>query len=250
MIHIGGLNKKLIERSGCYKMELIEVKYSGEIIPDRFYVPQRDGTQSLLEMYLRKRGISFVVIGYFKYHGMMYQHRRINNGKQFSIAFVGKDEHGVVRNAAIQNIEYYQKTIKDGDTEITITDNDDAEVVNCSDESYAFSYYGGNEHLYLFDSFIGSLNFASDRCVSKDFNIEDNFLAFPSAKNILEQTANYTLPPAIIRFLREHSEEGTKIKYIHFNFRFSQEGREAAQRLSKIMNTGKNEPSQYLLSSF
>ncbi len=220
-------------------MKRIESEYI--INSNSFNLPERDATQSLLEMYLHKRGISYAVIGYFKQHGEIYQHRRSNNGKQFSITFVGKDVQGNPRYAAIQNIEYAPKAIRSGDTEMFVFDSDDAEVVSGSDERYGFSYEGGNEHLYLFDSFITSLAFATSRSHARHFRLDDNFIAFPSTNYILQQTDTNVLPPVLSRFLSEQSAYTANIKHIHFGFKDTPDGQQAARKIAHIMGTEKNQ---------
>ena len=168
-------------------------------------LPERDASQSMLERWMRKRGISHEVINSFVDYGVLYQHF---SKKKYHIVYIGTDSDEVPQYAAVQDMDKNSVVDAEG-----------------SSEHYNFSYRGFGSHLYVFDSHLDMLSYATLRGFRKNRPFEDSLLTVPTVSSDNESAPAYWRPPVIIRMLSDHP----KIRFIHLCFSNTEDGRQAAQ---------------------
>jgi len=179
-----------------------------------FRLPPRDYSQSMLERYLRQRGISSGAIHYCIDYGLAYQNYR--NG-YYNAVFVGNDLAGVSRYATLRGINSGFK----GD-------------VPGSSKSHSFSIPTGSEKLHLFESAIDLLSFASFQDIGgigMSSSFHEDMLSLSGVYKPKQNLSESALPPALRQYLADHP----KIRKIHLHLDNDLTGRQATAAIMALL---------------
>ena len=167
-----------------------------------FDLPRRNGDESIVTMYLMRRGIDFSVIARCLENGMLYESWGYHNA-----VFVGKDTQGTPRYAMLR-----------------ATDGGSFKIeAEGSDKRFSFSMPGTNDALMVTESAIDALSVATLLCRHGMKWRSQHYL---SLGGISEKMA--AMPRALVQYLNDHPS----IRQIHLMLDNDKAGRGAARHIA------------------
>lgn len=164
-----------------------------------FELPEANSDMRRVFAYLTKqRYINPQIISHFAHENKIYEDKKFHN-----VVFVGTDEKGVPKQAAVRSTISFGKPFR-----ITVAN---------SDTKYSFSHFGNDGKLFVFEAPIDMLSFITLN--PKDW------------KNHSYIAMNGVYESALLKALESHSE----LKYIYLCTDNDEGGIDAAERLSDIL---------------
>ena len=191
--------------------ERTSLKRCGEKREKKLLLPPDNGNADRAVAYLEGRGIHPDVIRYCLDERLIYE----SGGRHLNVVFVGRDDAGTARYAALREIGGPFKGDAAG-----------------SDKRYAFSIpgTGAARHLHVFEAAVDLLSYATlIRMKGWDWR-RDSLLSlggvFPSKKEGV-------LPPALSMFLAAHPE----VRTVHLHLDRDDPGRAASKAIRKNLDS-------------
>jgi len=179
--------------------------------PKPFVMPPMDNGIAEVERFLVGRGISREIIRYCADLRILYQSRR---GKYFNAVFVGYDKDKIPRYASVRGTGGNFKGDADG-----------------SDKRYSFALPNGSEHLYLFESAIDLLSFATLHEIRIPNLFDGDLLSLSGVYKPKQKIEDSALPPALTQYLTDHPD----IKSVHLHLDNDLAGRLATQAIMAVL---------------
>ena len=167
-----------------------------------FALPRHNGDDSIVTMYLMRRGIDFDVIARCLENGTLYESKGYHNA-----VFVGRDGQGTPRYAMLRGT--------DGGTFKIEAEG--------SDKRFSFSMPGTDDTLMVTESAIDALSVATLLCRHGMKWRSPHYL---SLGGISEKMS--TVPRALVQYLNDHPS----IRQIHLMLDNDKAGREAARHIA------------------
>lgn len=174
--------------------------------PRRLLLPEKGRTDDNVKAYLRKRCIDPEIIQYCLDRNTLYESRDGQNA-----VFVGYDETGKPRHAAIRGLERDYKSDAVG-----------------SDKNYSFRMKGvvGNPHLHVFESAIDLLSYAT---LEKQRGLDWTKESLLSLAGVYAIKREGVIPIALDHFLKTYPD----VKIIHLHLDNDEVGRRAAEGIKR-----------------
>jgi len=159
--------------------------------------------------YLARRGIGYEIIRFCMDTGRLYESYPYRNA-----VFVGRDENGTARYAAMRGAKFMGEATG-------------------SDKRYAFNIPSEqpSDTLHLFESPIDLLSYATLMNLSKQYWRQDNLLSLSGVYQPKENAKETTTPAALERFLQNNSN----IRKIVLRFDNDETGRLAEQTIKAVL---------------
>lgn len=167
-----------------------------------FTLPRRNGDDSIVTMYLMRRGVHFSVIAHCLENGTLFESWGYHNA-----VFVGRDAQGAPRYAMLR--------ATDGGTFKIEAEG--------SDKRFSFSMPGTDDTLMVTESAIDALSVATLLCRHGMKWRSPHYL---SLGGISEKMS--TVPRALVQYLNDHPS----IRQIHLMLDNDKAGREAARHIA------------------
>ena len=178
-----------------------------------FFLPERAENNDKVVEYLMARGISLALIRICINRGMLYQSKKHDN-----CCFVGFDYDGKAQYAMLRSSHPDSTFMQD---------------IAGSNKEYSFSLpiNPNCNTLYVFESAIDLLSFATIRMMNKDDVTYGNYLSLSGVYQPKNDVLETPLPAALARFLKENDH----IRRISLRFDADKTGRIAADTLQALL---------------
>ena len=177
----------------------------------KFILPKPYRYRTYAVSYLQNRGIDMEMIQYCLKTGQVYESANYHN-----VVFVGKDQSGIPRYAALRGIG-----------------TDFVGEASGSDKNYSFCIPadGKCRTVHLFESAIDLLSYATEQKLDGNNWREEHLLSLAGVYQPAKEIEKSKVPAALTRFLREHPE----VDMVVFHLDNDQTGRLATQAIQTVL---------------
>ena len=177
----------------------------------KLILPKPYHSQNYAVFYLQKRGIDREIIQYCVETKQIYESESYHN-----VVFVGKDEKGIPRYAALRGIG-----------------TDFIGEASGSDKNYSFCIQSEEKShsVHLFESAIDLLSYATEQKLDGKNWRKEHLLSLAGVYQPAKEIEKSKVPAALTRFLKEHSE----VEMVVFHLDNDRTGRLATQAIKTVL---------------